>query len=397
MNADRTVNPDILDAFNDCVNRLAAGESVDECLRLYPALAATLRDMLVTTAEVRSARIDASEIMAAKERIRFRLEGYQAQRRRRAPVALPRFAAAAALILALTVGGLGFASDSALPGDLLYGAKQAVENARLALAGNDPALSAQFAQRRRDEVARLLVTGREADVYFEGNVIATNGENWLVESIPVTVTAAVSSGAASGDYVGVSARTRAGVATAVQITVLRPTQPGRPTPTPSITVTVTEPATATPSTTPTLMPSLTPTITPNATETANAEDIMARARQTAAAGQTQTALASITPSPTGTFTPSPTATLTSTPLPSATPTWTLTYTPSATLTLTSTPTATLTSTPTATTVRPRPTRRPTSSNSGSGGGGSGSGGSGSGGGDDDGGDDDGGGDDGGDD
>ena len=48
---------DILDIFEDCINRLAVGQSIDECLRIYPDYATRLRPMLETTETVQTAEL----------------------------------------------------------------------------------------------------------------------------------------------------------------------------------------------------------------------------------------------------------------------------------------------------------------------------------------------------
>ncbi len=64
---------DLIDAFNDCVDRLHAGQSLEECLRLYPHYAAELRPMLQTAQAVRRAEPDLSA--AARARMRAQVLG----------------------------------------------------------------------------------------------------------------------------------------------------------------------------------------------------------------------------------------------------------------------------------------------------------------------------------
>jgi hypothetical protein len=91
-------------------------------------------------------------------------------------MATPRFrtvftlAAAFVTLVVFMFGGAGmtaYASQSALPGDALYGVKTSVEQTRVSLA-RDAADRAQlnlaFAERRLDEIARLIAGGRYADI-----------------------------------------------------------------------------------------------------------------------------------------------------------------------------------------------------------------------------------------
>jgi len=91
-------------------------------------------------------------------------------------MATPRFRTvftlAAVLVISVVFmfGGAGmtaYASQSALPGDALYSVKTSVEQTRVSLA-RDAADKAQlnlaFAERRLDEIARLIAGGRYADI-----------------------------------------------------------------------------------------------------------------------------------------------------------------------------------------------------------------------------------------
>ena len=91
-------------------------------------------------------------------------------------MASPRFrtvfslVAAVVLVVVFLFGGAGitaYAAQSALPGDALYGVKTGVEQTRVSLAGDaaDRAqLSLAFAERRLDEIARLIANGRYSDI-----------------------------------------------------------------------------------------------------------------------------------------------------------------------------------------------------------------------------------------
>jgi len=46
---------DLIDAFDDCIDRLHAGQTIDDCLRDYPQHAATLHSLLQTASAVRRA------------------------------------------------------------------------------------------------------------------------------------------------------------------------------------------------------------------------------------------------------------------------------------------------------------------------------------------------------
>lgn len=91
-------------------------------------------------------------------------------------MASPRFRTVFSLVAAIVLvavflfGGAGitaYAAQSALPGDALYSVKTGVEQTRVSLAGDaaDRAqLSLAFAERRLDEIARLIANGRYSDI-----------------------------------------------------------------------------------------------------------------------------------------------------------------------------------------------------------------------------------------
>jgi hypothetical protein len=61
---------DVTDAFNDCIDRLHAGQSIDDCLHSYPQYAAILRPLLETAEIVRGANPVAPSTVRARVRTR---------------------------------------------------------------------------------------------------------------------------------------------------------------------------------------------------------------------------------------------------------------------------------------------------------------------------------------
>ncbi len=273
------VDQDLLTAFNDCLDRLAGGQSVDDCLRRYPQYARALRPMLEAGLAVRRARASTVETSEAQARVRQRVA--QAARdvtaRPTNLYPLRTFATLAASLLIIffvASGGAAVASQSSLPGDPLYGIKRLTESVQLVLSGG--AQRDEFAARRVDETRQLLNLLRPADVTFTGEVAAISGTDWVVAGLPVNVTEqTISAGTAlPGDRVEIRAYTTAqGELFAREIIV---TEPGRRDPAPTITPVPTRPpVSATPLPTgqptdtppPTVTPSLTPTRTPSPTLT----------------------------------------------------------------------------------------------------------------------------------
>lgn len=267
---------DLASALNDCIDRVANGQSIEDCLRTYPEQAQELRPMLEAGLLTRRARISPGEVAQAKDRVRFRLEEHRRERRAASPFRLARVSGNMAVVTLLVFVGLGLLAENSLPGDLLYGLKRITENARLLVGGNS--LQVQFGQRRIDEVASLLAQKRAGDVTFDGQLQSISGSDWRVSGIAVTV-ASTTPGASTvriGDEIEVQGSTTTqGELIARSITLIArasptptstatitpspqpsasPTDTSSPTPTPS--------QTATPTSTPSPQPTLTPTKTP---------------------------------------------------------------------------------------------------------------------------------------
>jgi LysM repeat protein len=293
---------DLLNAFNDCIDRMRTGQSIDECLRQYPRFAAALRPMLEAGRQVQSLRVSPLEVAQVQERARYRFEEAirtTTPRRRASPLYRMATLAAAILVIFLTLSsGVGVLAQSSLPSDPLYGVKLFTEQMRLSL---DASLAPEFQQRRIDETQQLLHSGRAAEVIFQGELSDEEGSNWTIAGLLIQVppNTAGAEWAHPGDTIEVRATTTTEQQLiANTITVLAAgTQP-----------------------TPTPIPTHVPTVVP----------ATARPAATQSPSPTSTAAApTSTASPTETDTPTPTPTLTASPTASASPT--LTFTASSTV------------------------------------------------------------------
>ncbi len=319
-------NQDFLNAFNDSIDRLAAGQTVEDCLRLYPNYAAALRPLLETGRLLDRLNAPVLEVEQAKTRGRIRFEEALRQplpQRRTSPFRPYLNLAAAVLVIVFFASiGAGTAAQNSLPGDSLYGLKQITESLQQSLSG-DPALASIFNERRQDEIKQLLALNRVTDVSFEGTVVVINSTSWLVDELPLHVPADTAGAAEilAGDRIQVAAYTTPnGELIASSITLIEAGDQHQ-SPTPTATLIPSSTATTVPSATPTL--TTTPSATPSATQTTT---------QTA----TVTASHTATDSPTMAATPSPASTPTNRPAPTPSPTQTATVRPSATSTYTQT-------------------------------------------------------------
>ncbi len=257
----------LFEAFNDCIDRLHAGESLDDCLRRFPDYSDALRPMLLSAEAVRRAQPSSAEAEQARMSGRFRFESAlrDAPPRRKLP-ALLRYAATAAALMVLVSGTLLIAAQSALPGDSLYSVKRAGEQALMSLAsGGEPE---QLNQRRIGEISDLLAAGRIAEVSFEGIVGSQSGQDWLIGPLSVVVASGTPGAhdAGVGDRVRVEGYTNpARQLIATEFTLLERSL--LPTPSPQPAVAATTPPVPTLRASPTPSPSATPTPTPTITVT----------------------------------------------------------------------------------------------------------------------------------
>jgi len=167
-----TAQQRIDDILNECIDRLARGETVEACLARYPEHAPELRPLLLVARATLSATAQitprAEFRMAARHRFLDALAARHA--REREPFLsgpwLRKWGAVAAGVTLLVVIGSGTvaAAETSLPSEPLYTVKQATEAFQVALAPEGSAKAkvyAQLAARRLDEIS---VLARQGDV-----------------------------------------------------------------------------------------------------------------------------------------------------------------------------------------------------------------------------------------
>lgn len=156
--------------LDECIERLAKGERLEQCLASYPEQAAELEPLLRIVATVKMAaavepgdEFKARTKYAAMSALRGTVEkkkrvwyfGNLGMRRAFAAVAVGITA------LVITGGSVVAASTDSLPGQTLYAVKTAVENVQLAFTPSDVGkakLLASFADRRVSEIERLVLS-----------------------------------------------------------------------------------------------------------------------------------------------------------------------------------------------------------------------------------------------
>ena len=168
---------EFVDTLNDCVERLASGESIQTCLDRYPTYADELRPLLEVSASTIRAADDLQPDPSARQRNfqRFaqaaaQASGHRERRKpwwqnylRLAPIARPAMVGFMAIAIMVTgVGATTAASSNSVPGEPLYWVKTTKENVESKLPRSDESKAnyeAKLAQVRGDEISKLILRG----------------------------------------------------------------------------------------------------------------------------------------------------------------------------------------------------------------------------------------------
>jgi hypothetical protein len=163
--------------FNECLERMNQGESVESCLCRYPEHAAELQVLLSTAINVRwrASRIQPDPAFKARARAQFIGAQYYAQQARQ-QVQAPRqtpgifswqraWVPAIGTVFLVLFGSVGTAAaaSNAMPDEALYPVKMATEQVQLtfAFADEDKAeLNTKLAEKRSQEIATLATQGK---------------------------------------------------------------------------------------------------------------------------------------------------------------------------------------------------------------------------------------------
>lgn len=208
----------MMDSFesilDESISALQAGVSIEDILAEVPDYSAELRPLLYAATiltdpnpalvpEERKAALQAEYMARAAElppvvptlgqklQAIFRIAG-----RRLTPEAVLNdlVTVSITIILTLTMTGLilTYLARDTIPGDFLYGVKRISEDIQLSLTFSRERrvlLADTFNQRRLLEIEQLLELNRVAVVEFEGN-LETKAENlWIIEGLPIVLTA----------------------------------------------------------------------------------------------------------------------------------------------------------------------------------------------------------------
>lgn len=153
--------------LDECLERIFAGETVEDCLKDYPDHAAELKPLLETVMGV----TDAVDVSPRPEFREQAARDFQAAVRDMKPArsggffSLHRWAVgalSAVVVVLLAGGGTVAAANNSLPDSPLYSVKLATESVRVAFAFSDEhkaELYAEFANKRVDEIVTMAEAG----------------------------------------------------------------------------------------------------------------------------------------------------------------------------------------------------------------------------------------------
>ena len=176
--------------FNECVERMLRGESLESCLESYSDEAIELGSMLKTAFDITRKASPVQPRPEFKDLVQTRLEGAQLYaRQRKWPKRTWVFAWRQGWVYALTAvliilfAGVGTvaASSNALPDEPLYQVKLAAEQVRLVFTFSDVGrakLHTQFAENRVQEIAVMAREGKTEQV----TIVTEKLDNNLTEA-----------------------------------------------------------------------------------------------------------------------------------------------------------------------------------------------------------------------
>ncbi len=181
----------IEDIFNNCLERMFKGESVEDCLGAYPEQSPELESLLQASCALakRASAIEPGPEFKAQVHQRLQAMLYAEQKkleeRARIPVWHRRWALAMTAVLGFLLIGIGAvgAAASTLPDETLYPVKLATEQVKLTLAFSDmdkAMMHIQYAERRADEMVQMARQGKSDKITMLTGQIASH-----LERIPV--------------------------------------------------------------------------------------------------------------------------------------------------------------------------------------------------------------------
>lgn len=184
--------------FDECIERMAQGESLESCLQRHPAHADELRDLLITAQTLSSmavtpppsptlmtrgkqqflraaAQPSVAPVVTASARQPTRAWFSWSWLRNPRPLGRPAVVGVTVLTVVALLVAMTALSINALPGDLFYPPRVAAETLDLNVKkvlnpGRAADLQAEYDRRRADDVQKAIDLGRQASVTVNGRI-----------------------------------------------------------------------------------------------------------------------------------------------------------------------------------------------------------------------------------
>lgn len=183
------------EVFNSCLEQLFQGESIDECLKIYPEQSTELEPLLRTSLALRKNSLDIQTDSQFKAKLKSRLQVVSKDKEQKAAWFFGCYRRLAitmvsVMVVCIIAVGTFFTSTNALPDETLYPVKLAVERLRLTFALSDTdkvKVHVQFAERRANEMVEMALQGESDKITTLAKQIAAHLDSInIVESDMVT-------------------------------------------------------------------------------------------------------------------------------------------------------------------------------------------------------------------
>jgi len=164
---------EIAGIFDECLDKLLKGETVDACLKSYPQFASELRPLLeVALATHQSVDIKPGPEFKARARYQLNtvLDEMEKQQSRRSWLGWLRLAqvtVSLSLALVISGGGMVVVAGNSMPGEFLYSVKLTSEQVRLSFSLTTESKAEQYirmADERIEEIIYLVPNGNSSEI-----------------------------------------------------------------------------------------------------------------------------------------------------------------------------------------------------------------------------------------
>jgi len=180
--------------FNNCLEQMFQGLSIDECLKTYPDQSTELEPLLRTSLALSRNSLDIQTDSQFKAKLKARLQVVSENKEHKAAWffgCYKRLAITMVSVIVVCIIAVGtfFTSSNALPDETLYPVKLTVERLRLTFALSDidkVKVNVQFAERRANEMVEMALQGESDKITTLATQIAAHLDNINISEVDLT-------------------------------------------------------------------------------------------------------------------------------------------------------------------------------------------------------------------